>query len=158
MKKVLFVLLLTCSYIAQAQVYNNEWIEDYSKPYYKFKVGKDGLYRITQNVLNNAGLGLTPAEQFQLWRNGVQVPIYTSVSTGMLPVNGYIEFWGKMNDGKPDNQLYRNPAFQLSDKWSLETDTASYFLTINTNTFNNLRIETAANNVTGNSLPVEPLS
>lgn len=156
MKKVLFVLLLTCSYIAQAQVYNNEWIEDYSKPYYKFKVGKDGLYRITQNVLNNAGLGLTPAEQFQLWRNGVQVPIYTSVSTGMLPVNGYIEFWGKMNDGKPDNQLYRNPAFQLSDKWSLETDTASYFLTINTNTFNNLRIETAANNVTGNSLPVEP--
>ena len=43
----------------------------------------------------------------------------------------YIEFWGEMNDGKPDNILYRNPDYQLNDKWSLETDTAAFFLTVN---------------------------
>ena len=101
MKKFLFGLLLTCGLVAQGQVYNNEWI-DYSKTYYKFKVGKTGLFRISQSVLSSVGLGNTPAENFQLWRNGAQVPIYTSVSSGTLSTSDYIEFWGKMNDGKPD--------------------------------------------------------
>lgn len=155
MKKILFVLLLCCGFIAQAQVYNNEWI-DYSKTYYKFKLGKDGLYRISQTVLSAAGLGSTPAEQFQLWRNGVQVPIHTSVPTGALSATDYIEFWGQMNDGKPDKELYRNPAYQLNDKWSLETDTATYFLTIDANAANNLRLQEAPNNVAANTLPAEP--
>jgi flagellar hook assembly protein FlgD len=155
MRKFLFGLLITCSFFAKAQVYNNEWI-DYSKPYYKFKLGKDGLFRIGQAVLANAGLGGTPAEQFQLWRNGVQVPIYTSVPTGALSSGGYIEFWGQMNDGKPDKQLYRKPSYQLNDKWSLLTDTATYFLTVNSDITSNLRLENAANNVAGNTLPAEP--
>lgn len=155
MKKILFALLLACSFIAKAQVYNNEWI-DYSKTYYKFEVGATGLYRIPQSVLSSAGLGSTPAEQFQLWRNGKQVPIYTSTPTGALSASDYIEFWGQMNDGKPDKELYRNIAWQLNDKWSLETDTAAYFLTVNTATGNNLRLQNTANNVAGNSLPPEP--
>ncbi|HEU4633451.1 MAG TPA: C25 family cysteine peptidase, partial [Flavisolibacter sp.] len=155
MKKILLGLLLTCSLVATAQVHNNEWI-DYSKTYYKFKLGKDGLYRISQAVLANAGLGATLVEHFQLWRNGVQVPIYTSVASGALPVSGYIEFWGKMNDGRPDRQLYRNPSYQLNDKWSLLTDTATYFLTVNTAVAENLRLESAANNIAGNTLPAEP--
>ncbi|MFL5810361.1 MAG: C25 family cysteine peptidase, partial [Flavisolibacter sp.] len=154
MKKFLFGLLLTCSLVSQGQVFNNEWI-DYSKTYYKFNVGKNGLYRIPQSALSATGLGSTPAEYFQLWRNGVQVPIYTSVATGSLSSSGYIEFWGKMNDGKPDNELYRNPTWQLNDKWSLESDTAAYFLTVDPNVSNNLRLETTANNVAGNFLPVE---
>lgn len=155
MKKILFGLLLACSFMAKAQVYNNEWI-DYSKTYYKFKVGRDGVYRIPFSLLNSVGLGTTPAEHFQLWRNGTQVPIYTSVAAGALPTNGYIEFWGKMNDGKPDKQLYRKPSYQLNDKWSLLTDTATYFLTVNTVVSSNLRLESTANNVAGNTLPVEP--
>lgn len=149
---IIFCCLVTLTIKAQ---YNNEWI-DYSKTYYKFKVGKTGLYRISKNDLSTASavLGNTPAEQFQLWRNGVQVPIYTSVATGALPANGYIEFWGEKNDGKADRALYKNPANQLSDALSLETDTAAYFLTVNTSG-NNLRIVDAANNVAGNSLPVE---
>jgi hypothetical protein len=145
--------LLFAALIVHAQ-FNNEWI-DYSKTYYKFKVGKDSLYRITQSTLSVAGLGNIPAEQFQLWRNGVEVPIYTSVATGILPGNGYIEFWGKKNDGKPDKALYKDPNNQLSDALSLETDTAVYFLTVNSSG-NNLRIIDAANNVAGNSLPPEP--
>jgi hypothetical protein len=79
MKKLLLGLLLITGFIAQAQVYNNEWI-DYSKTYYKFKVGRTGLYRISQSVLSSSGLGSTPSEYFQLWRNGKQIPIYTSVA------------------------------------------------------------------------------
>lgn len=154
MKKLLLGLLLISGFIAKAQVYNNEWI-DYSKTYYKFKVGKTGLYRITQSVLSSAGLESTPAEYFQLWRNGQQIPIYTSVATGSLSASDYIEFWGQMNDGKPDRELYRDPKWQLNDKWSLETDTAAYFLTVNTDVTSNLRLQTTANNVAGTLLPVD---
>jgi hypothetical protein len=156
MKKILFGLLMTCGLLAKAQqVYNNEWI-DYSKTYYKFKLGKTGVFRITQPVLASAGLGGVAAEQFQLWRNGSQVPLFTSVATGTMTGSDYIEFWGLMNDGKPDRELYRNPTWQLNDKWSLETDTSTYFLTVDPVISNNLRLKTTPNNVSGNSLPAEP--
>ena len=155
MKKILFGLLLTWGLTAKAQVYNNEWI-DYSKTYYKFKLAKNGLFRIPQSVLTAAGLGTTPAEHFQLWRNGKQVPVYTSVPSGVLTASDYIEFWGQMNDGKPDKELYRLPEYQLNDKWSLETDTAAYFLTVNVDVANNLRIQTVNNDVASNTLPAEP--
>src|ERR1044072_5709053 len=116
MKKIVLGLLLIWGFMAKAQVYNNEWI-DYSKTYYKFKVGKTGLFRIAQSVLSSAGLGSTPAEYFQLWRNGKQIPIYTSISTGPFSASDYIEFWGEMNDGKPDKELYRDPTWQLNNKW-----------------------------------------
>lgn len=135
-----------------AQPYNNEWI-DYSKTYYKFKLGSGGLYRINQSNLP-VNLQSVPAEQFQLWRNGKEISIYTSAATGILPSSGYIEFWGQKNDGKPDKALYKNQANQFSDALSLETDTAAYFLTINTAP--NARLTDAVNNVAGNILPPEP--
>lgn len=149
---ILLILLLICG-VARAQ-YNNEWI-DYNKTYYKFSVIKNTLHRISKTSLQNIGLENVPAEQFQLWRNGVQVPIYTSVPSGVLGVSDFIEFWGEMNDGKPDMNLYPNINDQLNDKWSLETDTASYFLTVNP-AGNNLRLTDQANNVAGNILPEEP--
>lgn len=153
MKKFLVALLVTCSLLVKAQVYNNEWI-DYSKTYYKFKVAKTGLYRIQQTTLSSAGLGNVPAENFQLWRNGVQVPLYISVASGILASSDYIEFWGEMNDGKPDKELYRRPEYQLNERWSLITDTAAYFLTVSASS--NLRLTNTSNNVTGTTLPVEP--
>src|ERR1051325_5572191 len=105
MRKLFFGLLVFFSFAAKAQTYNNEWI-DYAKTYYKFKVGSDGLYRVTSATLAAAGLGSANAQSFQLWRNGVEVPIYTSVASGTLSSSDYIEFWGKMNDGKPDKELY----------------------------------------------------
>ena len=71
-------------------------------------------------------------QDFQLWRNGEQVRIYTSVSSGTLGASDFIEFWGFMNDGKKDNSLYIKPEYQPSDRYSMETDTASFFLTVNT--------------------------
>jgi hypothetical protein len=155
MKKLLFCLLILSAFISKAQVYNNEWI-DHSKTYYKFKVGKTGLHRLPQSVIAAAGLGSTPAEYFQLWRNGAQIPIYTTVASGPLSASDYIEFWGEMNDGKPDKELYRKPEYQLNDKYSLQTDTATYFLTVDLVVSNNLRLRETTNNLAGNTLPVEP--
>ncbi len=153
MKKLLLLFFVILSFTVFSQSYNNSWI-DYNKTYYKFKVGSTGLYRISQTNLNAIGLGNASAEQFQLWRNGSQVMLYTSSPTGALGSAGYIEFWGLMNDGTKDKQLYLNPDYQLSDHWSLETDTASYFLTINSSS--NLRYTNAPNNVAGNTLAPEP--
>ncbi|MBK6938239.1 MAG: hypothetical protein IPH18_16265 [Chitinophagaceae bacterium] len=130
MKKFLLGLFLTASVVAASQDYNNEWI-NYNQTYYKFKIGATGLYRISQPVLAGIGIGNTPAEHFQLWRNGKQIPLYTTVPSGILGSGDFIEFWGEKNDGEPDNILYRDPDYQLNDKISLQTDTAAFFLTIN---------------------------
>ena len=150
MKKLLipFFLLLGSSVYAQ---FNNSWI-NYNKTYYKFRVGKDTLCRIPQSVLVAAGLGSVNADHFQLWRNGSEVRIYTSVTNTPLSNSDYIEFWGEMNDGKQDNQLYRNQNFQLADRYSLETDTAAYFLTINA-AGGNLRYTNGANPSPGAATP-----
>ncbi len=153
MKRILTGIILLLGVAAHAQ-FNNEWI-DYNKTYYKFKVGVSGLYRISLPAIQSVGLGNVPVENFQLWRNGEQVPMYTSVSAGLLGAGDFIEFWGEMNDGKPDTRLYRDPNLQLSDKWSLSTDTAAYFLTVNPSG-GNMRVLDDANNVAGNVLPAEP--
>ena len=154
MKKILLTFLLFVSVFAHSQTYNNEWI-DYSKTYYKFYVWNTGLYRINQSTLSTLGLGTIPAEQFQLWRNGEQVTLYTSVQTGVLGNSDFIEFWGEMADGKPDKALYKNPDYQLIDKWSGQTDTAAFFLTVNP-AGNNLRYVPTPNNLSGPLPPAEP--
>lgn len=136
---------------ALAQPYNNEWV-DFSKTYFKFPVGANGLYRISQPSLAAIGLTSTPVQYFQLWRNGKEVPLFTSVASGTLGTSGYIEFYGEMNDGKTDKVLYKYDSLQISDKWSLYTDTAMYFLTVNP-TGTNKRYTTLANNVLANVLP-----
>ncbi|HEY2720310.1 MAG TPA: C25 family cysteine peptidase, partial [Chitinophagaceae bacterium] len=153
MKRILLPLLLFTGFFIQAQVYNNEWI-DYSKTYYKFRIGSNGLFRISQATLNSIGLGSTPAENFQLWRNGQEIPIYTTAASGPMGGSDYIEFWGQMNDGKPDKPLYVNPDYQLNDHWSFQTDTAAYFLTVNTGA--NRRLVPSTNDVAGNTLSPEP--
>ncbi|HEX7844551.1 MAG TPA: C25 family cysteine peptidase [Chitinophagaceae bacterium] len=152
MKRFLLFILLFVSLAASSQPFNNEWI-DYSKTYYKFKIAVTGLYRIDQAALP-AAINTANAQYFQLWRNGQQIPLYTSRQTGAFQGGDYIEFWGEMNDGKPDNIMYRQTDFQLNDKWSTQTDTAAYFLTINPGI--NLRLVPTANNVAANVLPAEP--
>jgi hypothetical protein len=154
MKRILLILFIISGVLAKAQNFNNEWI-DYSKTYYKFKIGATGLYHINQSVLSAWGLGSVQAQHFQLWRNGEQVPIYTSVQTGTFGTSDYIEFWGKMNDGKVDKVMYRVPDHQMNDAYNFNTDTAAFFLTVNT-TSPNFRITPTINDVAGNSLPAEP--
>ena len=153
-KKLLTVLLLGICLVGKAQ-YNNECI-DYNKTYYKFHVGgNNGLHQITQSVLNTAGLGSVPAEQFQLWKNGVEIPIFTSVPSGIMGTGDYIEFYGQLNDGKTDARLSRDPSLHLSDRWSLLSDSSTYFLTVNS-AGGNKRLVNNVNNVAANVLAPEP--
>ena len=154
MKKFILILFIFTSAIGYSQTYPNSWI-DFNKTYYKFTLAKNGICHINQSTLQTLGLGNIPAEQFQLWRNGQEVTLYTSSTTGPLPASGYIEFWGTMNDGKIDTKLYLKPDYQLSDHYSLQTDTAAYFLTVNPNG-NNLRYTDAENNVATTTLSPEP--
>jgi hypothetical protein len=157
MKRILLILSIAISGLyatAQTFPYNNEWI-DYSKTYYKFYVGKTALYRISQTVLASNGIGSIPAEQFQLWRNGREVPIYTSVPSGPLSGSDFIEFWGEKNDGLPDSTLYRDTSFILNSKYGFQTDTAAFFLTVNP-AGGNRRLENTVNNTAGNILLPEP--
>ncbi|MGI8637865.1 MAG: hypothetical protein ACR2KZ_20895, partial [Segetibacter sp.] len=155
MKNVLvFVVSLFAAGMVVGQSYYNEWI-DYSKTYYRFKIGTTGLYRIAVSDLSGIGLANESAQNFQLWRNGKEVVLHTSTPAGPLGSGGYIEFWGEKNDGVADRDLYKNPANQLSNKESLLTDTAAYFLTVNAGG-NNLRFQIIENNLTGNSRAPEP--
>jgi len=153
MKKIILILFIFSVVKGFSQT-SNSWI-DFNKTYYKFSVAKDGLYHIDRSTLQTLGLENIPAEQFQLWRNGEEVTLYTSAASGVLPAEGFIEFWGKMNDGKTDTRLYLLPDYQLSDHYSLLTDTASYFLTVNPSG-NNSRFSDAQNNVANNTLAPEP--
>jgi hypothetical protein len=89
---------------ATAQQYNNEWIK-YSQTYYKIKIVGEGVYRIPKSLLDANGIGGAQVQNLELWRNGEKVPFYPSVSSGVLPSNGYLEFWGEPNDGKADKGI-----------------------------------------------------
>ncbi|HLA52894.1 MAG TPA: hypothetical protein VK618_06305, partial [Flavitalea sp.] len=131
MRRFIILLLLIATLPVFAQQYNNEWI-NFNQTYYKFKVGANGLYRIPRSTLDAAGIGNTGVQFFELWRNGQRVRLFTTTSSGPLPSNGYMEFWGEGNDGKPDKALYRISSFQHTSQISLITDTAAYFLSVNT--------------------------
>lgn len=154
MKRILLLVFILTSVLSQAQNYNNEWI-DYNKTYYKFKVGATGVYRISVDALATIGLSNVNADHFQLWRNGVEVPLYTTSQNAPLSTGGYLEFWGEMNDGVPDRVLYRQQEWQLNDRVSLQTDTAAFFLTVNP-AGNNRRLVPTVNDVAGNTLAPEP--
>lgn len=160
---MLFVFILLFVKSIHAQPYHNEWI-DYNKTYYKFRIGpfgfdavgpiRHGIVRIPQSALSSAGLGNVVAQSFQLWTNGIQIPIYISKPTGILNVNDFIEFWGEVANGKADNELYKDPNSQLTNIWSLVTDSSSYFLTVNT-LGGNLRYVNTINDAQHAEIPAE---
>jgi hypothetical protein len=154
MKRIFTLLFMLAALSVAAQSYNNEWIK-FNQTYYKFKVANEGLLRISKAVLDAAGLGSAEVQNLELWRNGVKVPFYPSVPTGTLPSNGYLEFWGQPNDGKPDRDLYRDPVYQHANKYNLITDTAVYFLSVNNNQ-SGFRYQDVVNNIGGPLPPQEP--
>ncbi|MDF2189771.1 C25 family cysteine peptidase [Paraflavitalea sp. CAU 1676] len=154
MKRFFTLLLMMAALQGLAQSYNNEWI-NFNQTYYKFKVANEGLMQIPKATLDAAGLGSTPVQNFELWRNGVKVPFYSPTSSGTLPANGYLEFYAFPNDGKPDFPMYYDPAYQHNDHYNLITDTAVYFLSVNSDQ-SGFRYQDVVNNVSGPLPPLEP--
>lgn len=132
----LFVSVLAFGLQATVQAqsptpYGNEWI-DYNKTYYKLKVVNTGLHRLSHGFLDSLGLAGTNPQHFQLFRRGKEVAIHVAgEADGRLDREDFIEFYGERNDGRLDQDLYKNPAHQPHQLYSLYTDTAAYFLTVN---------------------------
>jgi flagellar hook assembly protein FlgD len=140
------LFLLTGSAL-QAQTFGNEWI-DYSKTYYKFKVAKEGIYRIPKSSLTAAGIpDFITGNQFALYKDGQEVALYVT-TPGAMGASDYIEFYGRGPNGNLDKTLYANPAWHINDSVSLFTDTACYYLTYGVNVYQRY---TTVNNAPGGS-------
>lgn len=121
-------LLLTATLQVRAQ-YGNEWI-NYGKTYWKFKVGTDGIFRISKGMLDLAGVPSSAAgSDYILYRDGKEIPLFVSNNAAFGPAD-YIEFFGRGNDGQLDKELYLSAEKYTNDNISLFNDTAVYFLTV----------------------------
>lgn len=155
MKRIHYILIFTCLFLyagpaVQGQTFGNEWI-DYSKTYYKFKITKEGIYRIPKSSITSAGIpDFITGNQFVLYRDGQEVPLYVT-TPGAMGVGDYIEFYGRGPNGNLDKNLYNNQAWHINDSASLFTDTASYFLTYGVNVYQ--RYTTVNNPASGSAVP-----
>lgn len=118
--------------------YGNDWY-DPSLYWLKFKVWEDGVYRVSSNELQSAGMILSSIDpdRIHLYYRGKEVPIYVDHTAGLL---NYIEFYGRRNDGRVDSIMYRDPGYPTgggvhkpdlapNKRISLFSDTSAYFFT-----------------------------
>jgi hypothetical protein len=156
MKYPLLLLICITAFFknTHSQVYGNEWIH-YDQSYYTFKIITDGVYRIPYSSLLNSGIpvGSINGSNFQIFNKGKEVPVYVSTNA-VFTANDFIEFYAVHNDGEWDSTLYAFKEWQPNDRLSLFNDTASYYLTWNTQTNNN-RFVATSNNIT-NHPPKDP--
>ncbi len=141
------MLFLGCV-LVQAQPYGNEWIK-FGNTYYKFRIHKDGIYRIAKSQLDALGMGSVPGQNFALFRDGKEVPVFVS-NSGVLSNNDYIEFFGEKANGEIDKSLYHQPANQPNAALNIISDTAFYFLTHDASTHQRLQ---AVNNIVPTPAP-----
>ncbi|MEN0046542.1 MAG: C25 family cysteine peptidase [Bacteroidota bacterium] len=152
---MLLCTAISCVTYAQMNIngntlYGNEWI-DYGQFYYKVPIVEDGVYRLTYQELQNAGVfsesTVPTGANFQIFHQGEEIPVYVT-TTGSFTSGDYIEFYGEQNDGGLDSHLYQSSRRdQLNPEYSMYTDTAIYFLTWNGLSSNN-RYTTEINNIT----------
>ncbi len=139
-RTIIFYILIILSSFLFAQPYGNEWIEDFTQQYFRIPVVQDGIYRISRQTLENAGVdfggGIIP-DNFQIFARGEEQYIYVKTAYSDLE---YIEFFAEKNDGWLDSAVYDAPESQTNPNYSLFNDTASYFLTWNTS-LDNRRME-----------------
>ena len=110
-------------------LYGNEWI-DYAQTYFRIKVAKDGLYRLTYQQMVSQGVPATAlnGQVLQLYRYGRQVPLFTTTS-GPMVSNDYLEFYGEANRGSIDQYLFTNAGEEQLNPWySMFNDTTTYYL------------------------------
>ncbi len=154
MKKLFLLLLLGLITVAGYSQYKkgkkiidtHEWI-DYSLDYVKIKVYEEGMCRISRSQMLAAGLTGIKGAEIKLVRFGHEIPIYTSTN-GNFGAADYIEFAADRHDGYLDEYLYMDSTMIPNPNHSLFTDTAVYYLTLESGVAHQ-RV-----NVASSSLPV----
>ncbi len=142
MKKLyVFFILLFTSAGANAQ-YNNEWITfpngqlQSSQQYFRISIWKEGVYRLSYNDLQTAGIDTNnwfQPSRFQLYYQGKEqsIEVIDNGQQGIFRSGDYIQFYGKINTSKLDTALYDSGEVAVNPYFSLFNDTAVYFLTYN---------------------------
>ncbi len=144
---IAFLLLLGCLVPGKstAQPFSNSWI-NFGNTYYKFKIAQSGVYRISKAQLDAIGMGGVTGNRFAVFREGQEVPIYTSTA-GAFGSSDFIELYAAKADGNIDTKLYITPSYQPNTDVNLLSDTAYYFLTFDNGVHQRLQL-------TNNSIPV----
>jgi hypothetical protein len=109
-------------------LYGNEWIKS-GLEYYKIKVGEDGLYRISYDQLQQAGVPVATvsADKFRLYHLGIEVPLIRS-SIGIMGISDFIMFYGYKNRSALDEPLFESPNQLMNPEFSMFSDTSAYYL------------------------------
>ena len=97
--------------------------------YYKVKIVRDGLYKLSYQYLTQAGIAGVAPSQLQIWRRGRELARYVGGNAAVLDPTTFLEFYALRNDGRLDAELYKDPSVQPHQFYSFYTDTASYFIT-----------------------------
>lgn len=140
-KTLLILIFALVSFVSFSQTYGNEWI-NYNQKYYKFKVYRDGIYKIDYALLENAGIDMnafTPANM-QLFGKEKEQPIYiVDGGDNSFDAGDYFLFYAEHNDGWLDSLLYEDPNTIGNPNYSLYNDTICYFFTWNNQNSGNKR-------------------
>lgn len=129
-------LLLACLFLnfglAQAQTYGNEWI-NFNQQYFSFKVAQNRPYRISFDVLTQAGIpvDVLTTGQYRIYGKEREIPVWISDAdqNGFIDSLDFIEFYAERNTGWLDSLLYENEEGIANPAFSLFSDTLMYFLT-----------------------------
>lgn len=146
MRYICLTLLIIQSFWLSAQMqingrllYGHEWIEQ-DQAYYAIPVAEDGIYRLQAEQMMQAGIPVNSIEEteWQLWQNGMQVPILIGLDNDRTT---YIEFKGSKNRIALDSFLTEGGKEDLlNHEYSLINDTATYYLSWKSGSFDNARI------------------
>lgn len=138
--------------IGGTTLYGNEWI-DYDKEYYEIPIAEDGLYKLTAEDLQSAGLELSEfqGKELAIIHYGKAIPLYVS-NGGTWTSEDFLLFKGEKNRAFMDQFLYEGGKEWLLNKdYSLINDTSSYYLVVDE--FQALRYDKYSNVIDASKTP-----
>ena len=151
---ILCSIAMLCRGQISPTLYGDEWINE-DQTYYKFQITEEGIYRLSAQTLEDAGISLSEidVDRFQLYSLGQEIPLRIT-TTGNLGAADYIEFYAFANDGSVDALLYTDAkSDQLNPFISLYSDERPYYLTWTLDDSKGQRYREEGNGLDGNGLP-----
>lgn len=89
-------------------LFGNEWVQD-SQSYFKFYISENGIYKLSFDNLEAAGIPLDEINPryLKIFHNGKEIPIYCDGEADQIfDKQDFVLFYGKYNDGTLDKALY----------------------------------------------------
>lgn len=106
---------------------------DYNLTYYKIPTAEDGIYRVTPEVLRNAGLSTQNLDPrfIRVFHRGQEVAVHMEgENDGSIDDGDYLDFFGRRNDAELDKKLYTKVDPIPNPYFNTYTDTTAFFLTV----------------------------